>query len=669
MDVAPVSTRRTLFPLLPKGTDYVHDMPRPFLGLFVGLLLASASLPAQETQPNFVILFADDLGINDLGCFGRKDQNTPNLDRLAAEGARFTQAYAAASVCSPSRAGLLTGQSPARLRITTFLPGRSDRASHRLLAATVNNNLPTGVPTIAQFLKPKGYVSAAVGKWHLGGKGHLPTDHGFDEYFAGKANPGAESPMGGKGELGHADYAVKFIQRNKAKPFFLYLAFDNPHIPLAAPAKRIEANAKAFHPTYAALVESLDVACGRVLQALEDNGLAQNTFVVFASDNGGVHISELKESPPTYNAPSRAGKGYLYEGGIRTPLIIRYPGRLAAREIAEPVVLGDLCPTICALAKAPAPTLPDFQDISPLLFDSKPSAAAKPRALFWHQPHYMNQGGRPGGAMREGDWKLIEQYEDGRLELYDLAKDPGETTDLAAAEPARVAAMRGKLEAWRRRVGATPSKANPNFDRALWDDCFVKTDTSKLQALPTSEAMRPLLANWHKAMQNTATDGTNALIFLEARDAKVKAVKMKYEDLPQKDTLGFWVNAEDTASWTFTAPLAGKYRVTVLQGCGKGNGGSTVAIEAGASRCEFTVEETGHFQRFVPREIGQVELAAGDNTLTVRPLKKAKAAVMDLRRVILERIDQPGPMRSAAMRAPALKAISLTAFLPYPETE
>ncbi len=644
-------------------------MPRLFLGLFVGALLALLPAAAQETPPNFVILFADDLGINDLGCFGRKDQNTPNLDKLAADGARFTQAYAAASVCSPSRAGLLTGQSPARLKITTFLPGRPDRASHRVLAATVNNNLPAGVQTIAQLLKPKGYATAAVGKWHLGGKGHQPTDHGFDEYFAGKPNPGAESPQGGKGELGHADYAVKFIQRSKDKPFFLYLAFDNPHIPLAAPAKGIEANAKSFHPTYAALVESLDVACGRVLKALEDNGLSKNTFVVFASDNGGVHISELKESPPTYNAPSRAGKGYLYEGGIRTPLIIRYPGRIATREISEPVVLGDLCPTICALAKVPAPATLDFQDISPVLFDSKPPADAKPRTLFWHQPHYMNQGGKPGGVAREGDWKLIEQYEDGSLELYNIAKDPSETTDLAAAEPTRVAALRGKLEAWRRSVGAEPIKANPNFGRALWENCFVKIDTSKLKALPTSEAMRPLLADWHKAMQNPVTDGANPLIFLEARDAQVKATKMKYEDLPQKDTLGFWVNVEDTASWTFKAPLAGKYRVTVLQGCGKGNGGSTVAVEAGASKCEFTVEETGHFQRFVPREVGQLELAAGDNTLTIRPLKKAKSAIMDLRRVILERMDRPGPMRSAFINAPAIKAISLTAFLPYPETE
>jgi arylsulfatase A len=614
-------------------------MPRLFLGLLLGALLALVPSSAQETPPNFVILFADDLGINDLGCFGRKDQNTPNLDKLASEGARFTQAYAAASVCSPSRAALMTGQSPARLKITTFLTGRSDRASHRVLGASLNYNLPNGVQTIAQLLKPKGYASAAVGKWHLGGKGHQPTDHGFDEYFPGRANPGAESPQGGKGELGQADFAAKFIEKNKAKPFFLYLAFDNPHIPLAAPAKGIEANAKSFHPTYAALVESLDAAVGCVLKALEDQGVAKNTFVVFASDNGGVHISELKESPATYNAPSRAGKGFVYEGGLRTPLIIRYPGRLASSVISEPVVLGDLCPTICALAKVPAPTTLDFQDISPLLFDSKPPVDAKPRALFWHQPHYMNQGGKPAGVVREGDWKLIEQYEDGSLELYNLAKDPSEATDLAAAEPARVAALRGKLEAWRRSVGAEPIKANANFGRALWEDCFVKTDVSKLQALPTSEAMRPLLAEWRKAMNDATTEGANSLIFLEARDAQVKATKMKYEEPPQKDTLGFWVNAEDTASWTFQAPKAGTYRVTVLQGCGKGNGGSVVALDTQQGSCEFTVEETGHFQRFVPREVGKLKLAAGENTLTVRPVKKAKAAVMDLRRVILERVD------------------------------
>jgi arylsulfatase A len=613
-------------------------MPRPLLGCLLAVLVACVSVAAQDRTPNIVILFADDLGINDLGCFGRKDQRTPHLDKLAAEGARFTQAYAAASVCSASRAALLTGQNPARLKITTFLPGRSDRASHRLLSAPVNLALPDGVPTVAQLLKAKGYATMAIGKWHLGGKDHQPTDHGFDEYFAGKPNPGAESPQGGKGELGQAEAAVKFVERVKDKPFLLYLAFDNPHIPLAAPAKGIAANAQSFHPTYAALVESLDAAVGRVLRALDEQGVAKDTVVIFASDNGGVHVSELKETPPTHNEPTRAGKGFLYEGGIRTPLIIRYPGRLAVREIAEPVVLGDLTPTLCALAKVAPPPVPDYQDLSPLLFDSLP-AAAKPRTLTWHQPHYMNQGGRPAGALREGDWKLIEQYEDGSLELYNLAKDPGETTDLAAGEPARVAALRGKLEAWRRSVGAEPTKANPDFDRARWERCFVQFDATRIAALPTSAAMRPLMAAWRQAMDDATRGGPNALIFLEARDAKVQAKKLRYEDPPQKDTLGFWVDAGDTAAWTFPVAQAGRYRVSVLQGCGKGSGGSTVALEVGGSKAEFTVVETGHFQRFVPREVGILTLSAGENTLTVRPVKKAGAAVMDLRRVTLERVE------------------------------
>ena len=614
-------------------------MPRALLGLLLAVWSSCLTLLAQERPPNFVILFADDLGINDLGCYGRKDHSTPNLDKLAAEGARFTQAYAAGSVCSPSRAAILTGQSPARLKITTFLPGRSDRASHRLLSAPTNAGLPDGVQTLAQLLKPKGYVSAAVGKWHLGGKGRQPAQHGFDETFPGRANPGAESPQGGKGELGQAEYGAQFIARHKDKPFLLFLAFDNPHIPLEAPEKAVAAHADAFHPTYAALVSSLDTAAGRVLKALDEQGLAQNTVVIFASDNGGTHVSELKDSPPTYNAPFRAGKGHLYEGGLRTPLIVRYPGRLAHRVVNAPVVLGDLAPTLCALAKAPAPQPLDFQDLSPLLFDSKPAGAAKPRALAWHQPHYTNQGGRPGGVLREGDWKLIEHYEDGRAELFDLAQDPGETTDRAAAEPSRVAALRGQLEAWRRGVGAERMKANPQFSRSRWEDCFVKTDTTRLVALPKSEAMRPLLAAWRQAMDDAATSGPDCLIHLEARDAQVKGSKLKYEEPPQKDTLGFWVNAADTASWTFQAPQAGVYRVSVLQGCGKGQGGSVVALDVDGKSCEFTVEETGHFQRFVPREVGRLTLVAGANTLVVRPVKKAKAAVMDLRRVMLERVE------------------------------
>jgi hypothetical protein len=277
----------------------------------------------------------------------------------------------------------------------------------------------------------------------------------------------------------------------------------------------------------------------------------------------------------------------------------------------------------------------DFHDLSPVIFDRK----ALSRPLFWHQPHYMNQGGRPGGVVREGNWKLIEHFEDGSLELFDLSKDPSETKDLAAEEPARVAAMRGKLEAWRRSVGAEGMRANPDFNRGAWENCFVRTDVTRLAALPKSESMRPILADWRRAMDDSSKEGSNTLIHLEARDAKVAGEKLKYEDPANKDTLGFWVNAADTVSWTFNAPRAGSYRVTVLQGCGKGQGGSVVALDCGASSLEFTVEETGHFQRFVPRQVGTLTLNAGENTLKVRPVKKAKAAVMDLRRVMLERVD------------------------------
>ncbi|MFM7804618.1 MAG: sulfatase, partial [Verrucomicrobiota bacterium] len=299
-------------------------------------------------------------------------------------------------------------------------------------------------------------------------------------------------------------------------------------------------------------------------------------------------------------------------------------------------------PTVCALAGAAGPAVADYQDLSPLLFEGK-SLAARP--LFWHQPHYMNQGGRPAGAVREGDWKLLEHYEDGRLELFRLSDDPGETRDLAAAEPDRVAALRGRLEAWRRSVGAEPLRPNPDFDRAAWNRCHGQVDVSRLAPLPTSEAMRPLLADWRRAMDDPSRAGVHSLVFLEARDASVSGEKLLYEKPAHKDTLGYWVNPADTASWTFAAPRAGRYRVTVLQGCGRGQGGSVVALECGDSRLEFTVEETGHFQRFVPREVGLLTLSAGRNTLRVQPVRKAQAAVMDLRRVMLERIDDAGGRR------------------------
>ena len=595
--------------------------------------------------PNIVLLVADDLGINDLGCHGRKDHHTPAIDRLAAEGVRFASACAAGSVCTPSRAALLTGQHPARLGLTTFLPGRADRPCQKLLSPAVGRHLPDGVKTLADMLAPAGYTCGFIGKWHLGEDENGPRGHGFGTFARGSPNPGAESPEGGKGERGHAAAAVDFIESRQAAPFLLVVGFDSPHVPLAAPRRLVEGNRGAFNPLYAATIESLDEAVARILAAIERRGLAENTLVILTSDNGGLHVPEAGDAPPTFNAPCRAGKGFLYEGGIRVPLICRLPGRAdAGLVVDEPVSLGDLAPTICRLADVAAPAPCDFEDITPLLsarIDRQPPE----RAFHWHQPHYTNQGGRPMAAIRAGNWKLIEHLEDGRTELFDLAADPGERTDASAAEPARAAALRGRLEAWRRSIGARHMKPNPGFDRPAWDACYSAVDASQLVAAATAASMVPGLADWRRALDEPPAPGPGAedrrdgFIVLEARDAVVTGKKLRYEPQPEKDTLGYWLDPADTASWTFRLHEAGTYRVVVLQGCGAGNGGSAVAVSAGMGSLEFTVEETGHFQRFVPREVGTLRLPAGNVTLVVRPVAKKAAAVMDLRRIQLERVD------------------------------
>lgn len=604
-------------------------------------LVAVAASPDQP--PNIVLLLADDLGINDLGCYGRADHVTPTLDRLAATGTRYTAATAAASICSPSRVALLTGVHPARANLTTFLPGRSDRASHKLLSPAIEQALPAAIPTLAERLAPAGYRSHYVGKWHLGGQGALPTDRGFATAASGRANPGPESPEGAKGEQRQAADAVRIIAEqirdHHDEPFLLVVGFDSPHVPLAAPAAAIAAHAGAFNPTYATLVSKLDEAVGKILTALDEAGIADTTLVAFTSDNGGLHVPEIGDPPPTFNAPFRAGKGFLYDGGLRVPLMVRFPrGTEAGRVVAAPVSTGDLVPTICRLAGVAAPDQADFRDLA----DADGPSAGDDRPFFWHQPHSTNQGGRPAGAIRLGDWKLVEHFEDGRLELFNTVDDPGETTDRSAAEPGRVADLRGRLEAWRRDVGAKGMTANPRFDPAIWRACHAGIDVSRLPAAATAAEMVPGLAEWRAAMDDDATGPPptrNGFIRLLARDATVSGEKLCYEPQPEKDTLGYWVNAADRAWWDFRLNEPGRYRVTVLQGCGAGQGGSTVELNTGVAGLEFTVEETGHFQRFVPRAVGTLDLPAGNVRLVVTPLEKKAAAVMDLRSVTLERID------------------------------
>ena len=618
-----------------------------------GLILASLVLAAAwsivsvaaspDRPPHIVLLVADDLGINDLGCYGRADHVTPALDRFAATGTRYTAATAAASVCSPSRVALLTGVHPARVNLTTFLPGRPDRASHKLLSPVIAQALPAAIPTLAERLAPAGYRSHFVGKWHLGGHGALPTDRGFTTAAGGRANPGPESTEGAKGEQRQAADAVRIIAEqirdHHDEPFLLVVGFDSPHVPLAAPAAALPAHAGAFNPTYATMVSKLDDAVGKILTALDEAGIADSTLVAFTSDNGGLHVPEIGDPPPTLNAPFRAGKGFLYDGGVRVPLIVRFPGGTdAGRMMTGPVSTGDLVPTICRLAGVAAPQPAEFRDLA----DAAPPSASDDRPFFWHQPHYTNQGGRPAGAIRLGDWKLVEHFEDGRLELFHTGDDVGEATDRSAAEPGRVADLRGRLEAWRRSVSAQEMTANPRFDPAAWQASQAEIDVSRLPAAATAAEMVAPLAAWRKAMDDDDAGPPatrNGFIRLLARDATVSGEKLCYEPQPEKDTLGYWVNAADRAWWDFRLNEPGRYRVTVLQGCGAGQGGSTVELNTGVAGLEFTVEETGHFQRFVPRDVGTLDLPAGNVRLVVTPLEKKAAAVMDLRSVTLERVD------------------------------
>jgi arylsulfatase A-like enzyme len=591
----------------------------PLAAVTAVLLVATPSLSAAE-RLNVVVILADDLGWADLGCYGSKYHQTPHLDKLAAAGARFTDAYAAAPVCSPTRAALLTGKYPARLNLTDWLPGRTDRPDQKLLRPIISQDLSPTTLTLAAALKAAGYATGHVGKWHLGGQGAGPLQRGFDlniagdqtgsprSYFApfkgndGRFMPGLENAPEGEYLTDRLTTEVeKFLTANPDKPFFLYLAHYAVHIPMKAKAD-LTAKYKPGqpgqqgNPIYAAMIESLDESVGRVLKKLDDLKLAERTVVVFTSDNGGLCVIEGPNTPPTINSPLREGKGYLYEGGLRVPLIVRWPGvTKQGSTIAVPVQSIDFFPTLLDACGVKSEAKVDGVSLLPAL-----RGEALPRdALFWHYPHYSNQGGRPGAAVRAGDHKLIEFYENGRRELYDLKRDTSESRNLIADRPEVAKALGEKLDAWRREVGASVMKPNPGY-----------------------------VAN------PQAKDGT---VTLPARTAEVHGVQLRYEPLPHKNTLGFWTKADDWASWEFTLTTPGAFTVEVLQGCGRGQGGSEVELSVAGQTLAFTVEDTMHFQNFKAREIGKVTLdKPGRYTLEVKPKKKAAAAVMDLRSVTLK---------------------------------
>jgi arylsulfatase A-like enzyme len=386
-------------------------------------------------KPNIVFILADDLGINDLHCYGRRDHHTPNLDHLASQGLRFTTAYCAQPICSPSRAAILTGKTPARLHLTTYLPGRPDCVSQKVLQPEIEMQVPLGEKMLANYFKEAGYVSAVIGKWHVGNQGFGPLEHGFDFYHPGQANTTPSSTEGGKGEYDLTRAAQRFMETNRTRPFLLYLAHNSPHIPYAAQQTRVENNAQAFEPVYAGVIETLDDTVGRLLATLDSLKLADTTIVIFTSDNGGLHVPEGRHRKVTYNSPYRAGKGFVYEGGLRIPLIVRWPGHVPAGKIVDaPVINTDWLPTLLELAGLPIPSGLDGMSLAALMTGHGP---APKRSLFWHFPHYTNQGSRPSGAMRDGDWMLVEYYDQERAELYDLSSDPGENRDLAARNPER----------------------------------------------------------------------------------------------------------------------------------------------------------------------------------------------------------------------------------------
>jgi arylsulfatase A-like enzyme len=453
--------------------------------IFAFLALAAVSScagPQEAALPrwNVVLLLADDLGWRDLGCTGSPFYETPSIDRLAAEGMRFTQGYAACNVCSPTRASILTGKNPARLHTTNFFGGNRKGL---LLPPDYLQSLPAGETTLAGAFRGAGYRTAIAGKWHLGGKGSLPADRGFDVVIGADTKPAGGPPDDPHYSTQLSTRAAEFIEQSKDRPFFLYLAFHAPHVGLKtrpdlerkyrqkaaalAPSGPREvvagpgfkARAVQDHPVYAGMVEELDQAVDRVLRKLDALGLAERTIVVFTSDNGGLSTAE---GSPTSNLPLRAGKGWNYEGGLRTPLIVRVPGRVRPGSLSDtPVISNDLYPTLLELsgiAPPPGQAL-DALSLVPLL-DAKGSLPERP--LYWHYPHYSNQGGRPAGALRLGSWKLVEWFEDGRLELFDLAADPGEERDLAPSMPEKAAALRKQMADWRSSVGAQMPAPNPN---------------------------------------------------------------------------------------------------------------------------------------------------------------------------------------------------------------
>ncbi len=458
-------------------------MPARF-ALMALLIAVCPALRAETPQrPNIVFILADDLGYTDAGCFGSQYYETPNIDRLAADGLKYTHGYTAAPNCQPTRAALLTGQYGPRTGIYTVgSTDRFDTTSRPLVPVPNVTELAVEKVTVAESLKKAGYATAMFGKWHLGERaGHHPSKQGFDEaissagaHFNFNTNPKVDVPEGAYLADFLTDKAVDFIERHREQPFFLYLPHFGVHAPYQAKEELIERfrNKPAVgghrDPTYAAMIYSVDESVGRVVAKIDELGLGQNTLILFSSDNGGVGgysragvFKQNARGEITDNAPLRGGKGMLYEGGVRVPWIARWSGVIAPGSVsAQPFLSVDLYPTLLELTGAPQPENQPLDGLS--LVANLKSSGAQPLErtdIFWHFPGYLGASGNswrttPASAIRHGDYKLIEFFEDGRLELYDLVNDVGQERDLAQEKPEMVKDLHARLVAWRKSVNA-----------------------------------------------------------------------------------------------------------------------------------------------------------------------------------------------------------------------
>jgi arylsulfatase A-like enzyme len=472
------------------------------------LLASCQNIQKQEpkpTKPNIIFILADDLGYHDLSVMGSDYYETPNIDRIASEGMIFTDGYAACQVCSPSRASIMSGKFPARHGITDWIGARTGEEwrkagrFNKLLPPEYVHNLPHEYVTLPEALKEAGYKTFFAGKWHLGSEGSWPEDHGFDinkggwdkgspmgGFYAPWENPRLESgPDGESLTMRLAQETADFLKEYKDTSFFAFLSFYAVHAPLQTTQEkwakyRDKAEAMGIaetgfemghflpirqvqdHPVYAGLVETMDDAVGMVLKALDELGLADNTIVVFTSDNGGVAAGDAFA---TSNKPLRAGKGYQFEGGIREPYFIKMPGMQGGKKNSTPVTGTDFYPTLLELAGADLRPEEHTDGVSlvPLLN----GGTIDERPLIWHYPHYGNQGGQPSSIIRLGNWKLIHYYEGGSEELYNLETDLEETNDVSAENPELTKQLSQQLFAYLDEVGARFPEKDPEYKEEL----------------------------------------------------------------------------------------------------------------------------------------------------------------------------------------------------------